>query len=308
MTPQAAASSTAAKISRVAGLVLTLGCVGWAFAGQWGAVSARIDVLPLIVWAFAALSVLVGLLASGLAWRAVLSGLGHRLAPRQAGRVFFVGQLGKYVPGSVWTVVGQTEAARRYGLARAPVAATALVVMLLNVVTGASVAAATGSGQTAVVIAVAGAAAVALCPPILRRLVRLTGRVINRDLDVVVDARHIAVATGWTLLMWAAYGAHTVLVVEGLQPGLSLAWPTAAGVFAAAWTAGFLAVVAPAGAGVREALIVALLSPETGSAVAGAFAVVSRLLLTMGDIVWAALSLLVRPPAALTSGRNAESD
>ena len=40
--------------------------------------------------------------------------------------VFLVGQLGKYVPGSIWAYVLQMELGKRYGIARARVFAASL--------------------------------------------------------------------------------------------------------------------------------------------------------------------------------------
>ena len=46
--------------------------------------------------------VVVGIFATFWCWRAILVDLGGEL-PLAAGiRVFFLGQLGKYLPGSVW--------------------------------------------------------------------------------------------------------------------------------------------------------------------------------------------------------------
>jgi uncharacterized membrane protein YbhN (UPF0104 family) len=67
--------------------------------------------------------------------------------------------------------------------------------------------------------------------------------------------------------------------------------------FAAAWAVGFLLALAPAGVGPREAALVVMLSPTVGQPVALVAAVVSRLLLTGSDILWAAA-------AALAARRN----
>ncbi len=63
----------------------------------------------------------------------------------------------------------------------------------------------------------------------------------------------------------------------------------ATGAFALAWCVGFLVVFAPAGAGVRDVLLlVAMLSPMIGVGSATALALVSRVLLTAGDLITAA--------------------
>ena len=53
---------------------------------------------------------------------------------RRAAPVFLVGQLGKYVPGSVWAYVLQVELGRRVGVARARVATATLAASLIAVV------------------------------------------------------------------------------------------------------------------------------------------------------------------------------
>jgi len=58
------------------------------------------------------------------------------------------------------------------------------------------------------------------------------------------------------------------------------------GAYALAWSAGFLVLVTPAGAGVREGALVLLLAPAYGSGPALGIALLVRLLATLGDLVW----------------------
>jgi hypothetical protein len=64
----------------------------------------------------------------------------------------------------------------------------------------------------------------------------------------------------------------------------------AAGGFAFAWSVGFIVVFAPAGAGVRDVLLVAVLGPVLGVGGATAIAVVPRILMTVGDLATAAVA------------------
>ena len=61
---------------------------------------------------------LLGIGANVLAGRDVLRGLGQPVGTVEAGRFFLVGQLGKYLPGSVWAFVLQMELAKRAGVPR----------------------------------------------------------------------------------------------------------------------------------------------------------------------------------------------
>src|SRR5262249_25679279 len=71
-----------------------------------------------------------------MAWRAILTGLGSRLPLRAAVRVYFVSQLGKYIPGSVWALVAQMELAKEHHVPRQRGGSAAFLAMATAVSTG----------------------------------------------------------------------------------------------------------------------------------------------------------------------------
>src|SRR5258708_19778608 len=73
--------------------------------------------------------VLAAMVMTMQAWRALLAGLGSPLPVRAASRVMFVGQLGKYLPGSVWPVLAQMEMGTAYQVPRSRAASAGLVNM-----------------------------------------------------------------------------------------------------------------------------------------------------------------------------------
>jgi glycosyltransferase 2 family protein len=250
----------------------------------------------------ASLAVLLGLFASAMAWRAVLEGLDGgrvRVPLRAALRVFFVGQLGKYVPGSVWSVLAQMDLGRAAGLSRARVGASALVVMVLNVATGALVALVLlpVAGPQALqehreVLLLAPLALILLHPRVLERLLAVGLRLLRRPpLDAPVSPSRLGVALLWTLLMWACYGVHLAALLVPLEGTAGTPLLLATGAYALAWTVGFLVVLTPAGVAVREGVLVLALAPVTGVAAAAAVALVSRVLMTLGDLAWGVASL-----------------
>jgi glycosyltransferase 2 family protein len=82
-----------------------------------------------------------------------------------------------------------------------------------------------------------------------------------------------------------------------------------AGAFAGAWCIGFLLVVAPAGAGVREAALILLLGAATSRPQATVISVVSRLLFVVADLAWGGFAVLAerRRRAGGQRGRRATS-
>ena len=265
---------------RLAVLAVIVVVVAAVIAGQWRAVRPLLGRLDPATVGGAAAAVFGGIYATFLSWRAVLADLGAPLPVAGGMRVFFLGQLGKYLPGSLWPAMTQMELGRDYKVPQRASGAAVVVFMLMVVGTGLLVAvplvlltggdAARRFGWIAAVLPLA---LVAAAPPVLNRLLGLALRL----------ARRLG-AAGELLLLLRVTGA-----------------------FAAAWCAGFLLVVAPAGAGVREAALVLLLGPVMTTAQATVLAVVSRLLFVVGDAGWGAVAALVarrpRAPASSPQGR-----
>ncbi|MEX2289313.1 MAG: lysylphosphatidylglycerol synthase domain-containing protein [Mycobacteriales bacterium] len=247
---------------------------------------------------------LLGLLASAMVWRALLADLGTSLPLRPALHVFFLGQLGKYVPGSVFAIAAQMELGRSQGAPRSRVGTASLLFMGVLVAAGLLTAALAlpltspdALRDFAWVLLVLPLALLVLHPPVLSRLVDLLLRVLRRDpLERPLSRRGVGAATGWALVMWAAYGVHLWLLVRPQDTqGRADLLLLSLGAYALAWTAGFLFVVAPAGAGVREVALVAGLAPVLDRPAALAVAVLSRVLMTLGDLLWGAAGAGLTP-------------
>lgn len=288
------------------GLFVLVVVVGLAlFLRSKGAdVLAGLERTPPAALAGSLVASLVGLLASAMVWRALLTDLGSRLSLRAALHVFFLGQLGKYVPGSVFAVAAQMELGRDQGVPRSRTGTASLLFMGVLVAAGLLVAAATlpfvsphaldSYGWVLVALPVG---LLLLAPPVLTRLVAVALRVLRRvPLEQPLSARGIGAALGWALVMWAAYGVHLLVLVRAQPrhegPDLLL---LCLGGYALAWTVGFLVVVAPAGGGAREAALVVALAPVLDRPGALAVALISRALMTIGDLLLGVAAAVGRP-------------
>lgn len=277
--------------ARIGFILLTIGCAWWGFGGRWSEIGAAAAETGLSRLCGAVLCAIAGLTLTGVLWRMVLSALGSRVELREAGAVFFVGQLGKYVPGSVWTFAVQAQLGRRHGVpVRSSITASALFLMLhtfSGVLLG-GVLAAGGVVRTDLgrgwwlLLAVVGAAA--LTPPVLRFLGdRLAGAGVRTTFGVGDLVRSLALMTG----VWSCYGAclWVLLPLDRSAPEDVLA---AAAAFALAHAAGVLLVLAPAGLGAREAVLIALLAPTVGVPSAAAAALLARVAHSAADFALAA--------------------
>jgi hypothetical protein len=250
------------------------------------------------------LAALLGLFASAMVWRALLADLGSRLPMRTALHVFFLGQLGKYLPGSVFAVAAQMQLGRSQGVSRSRVGTASLLFMGVLVCAGLLVAAVALplTSPDALrhyfwVLAALPVGLVCLAPPVLTRLVALLLRVLRRDpIERALSWAGVGSAVAWAVAMWVAYGVHVlVLLLPQDTSGTANLGLLALGGYALAWTVGFLVLLAPAGAGLRELVLVLALAPVLDSAPATAVAVVSRGVMTLGDLLWGGVGALMRP-------------
>ena len=283
-------------------VLLAVGLALAAYALVRNGADLREALTRLTPWSLVAglLAVLVGAFCSLLSWRALLTDLGSPLPLAPAVRVFFLSQLGKYVPGSVWTVVSQMELAREHGVPRSRSGTVGLLTLALSL----------AAGLLAAVVALPFAAGdalsrywwaflpvplllVALHPrtanPLLDRLLRLARR---GGLERPLSGRGVTLALAWAVAAWVAYGVQAWVLAVDLDADPATTLPLAVGGFALAWTAGFLFVVAPAGAGVREVALVVALAPALGADEALLVALVSRALMTAGDLLWAGAAVV----------------
>lgn len=308
-----AASGRRRRVVRAGLVLLVLGSVVLAVRGRWAEITAglsRLDAGP-VGLAFAA--VLVGLSANALSWRAVLAGLGSPLPVPVAGRVYLLAQLGKYLPGSLWPVLAQTELGREHGVPRARSAVAAVAALVVGLVVGTVVAAGCLALSAAGAIRaywyvglVPVAGVVLLSPPVLRRVLRLAFRVTRRPAaPTAVSGGALLAAAGWSLVMWACFGVQAWVIARGLGGGPDRLLLLATGAYAVAWVVGFLVVFVPAGAGAREAALVLVLGPSLGHPDALALALVSRVLMLVGDLVAVGVAVL---SARLHARRGAPVD
>jgi hypothetical protein len=292
-------------------VAVTLGLCGYAVAREWPGVRSGLASIGAGTAAEALLCVLAAVVMMLQVWRVLLGGLGSPLPHRAASRIMFIGQLGKYLPGSVWPVLAQMELGSAYRVPRHRSATASVLAMVVSLLTGLLLALATlpfVAGATAYRWAFAITPVLLAClhPRVLNalmgRLLRLTRR---PPLEQPLTGRVMTAAMAWSWASWVFYGLQIWLLATrlGAPPGRTVL--LAAGGFAFAWSVGFVVVLAPAGAGVRDVLLIATLSPVLGTGSATAVALMSRALMTAGDLVTAGLAAV---SSRAPGGRSREPD
>jgi uncharacterized membrane protein YbhN (UPF0104 family) len=278
-------------------VAVTFGLAAYAVAREWSGIRSALASLGLLRVCGALICVLIATLATMQVWRVLLAALGSTLPARIAARVLFIGQLGKYLPGSVWPILAQMELASVHKVPRHRSASASVLTMLLALLSGLLVALATlpfvsKSTPYRWVFLAAPILLICLHPRLLNLLIGRLLRLARRPArEQPLAGRAIIGALAWSLVSWACYGAQVWLLVTRLGASYGTAMLLSIGAFAFAWCVGFVIVVAPVGAGVREVMLVTLLGPTIGVGGATAVALVSRVLTTLSDLLTAGVAV-----------------
>jgi uncharacterized membrane protein YbhN (UPF0104 family) len=298
-------------LAKIAFAVAVVVAVAYALVREWQPVTAAMhEARPR--WGVLALSGAIVLANYALlieAWRIVLAAWeGERrgaAAPAlgfwESARIWSVSNLGRYIPGKVWQMGSMAVMAQERGVSGITAAGAAVVVTLINTVAGFVVLALTGAGVLHVpplgiaVIALLGLGLL-FAPRLIPWLGSLAGRLLRRPI-VVGRIPHTAIwlAALISAASWVVYGVAFRVMAVGALGSATGAVGTYIAVFTASYLAGFLALIAPGGVGVREIVMFAGLRQAgfTGGE-ATLLVVASRVWLTILEIVPAVLFLAHR--------------
>ena len=240
----------------------------------------------------------------------VLSELSGKSVPFLiAARIWFISNLGKYIPGKVWQILQMGLMFEEQGIDAVTSGMAAVINAGVNVACGVAVAVVAGApifdrilgpygyAWLSKVVAVAAVICVALLPSLLPPAFRMA----HAKLGVAVPlerppTRAIIVAAVANVIAWILYGAAFKCLVRGVlgdAPGNLIDYTAA---FAASYVVGYLAIFVPGGIGVREGVLIAVLVAGglATSPGAAAISVASRLWLVVIEIVPALLFLAYR--------------
>lgn len=215
---------------------------------------------------------LVGQLPPAMFWRRLLVTLGQRPDWLAAFRAYYIGHLGKYVPGKALVVVLRAGLVRSEGVS-ATVAALAVFIETLGMM-------AVGSLLAAVILTILAirdpnhvwmlglavglifVAGVPTFPPVFRFLVRKLGlgKIPPATLELLdrlgwktLLSGWILMAPGWVLQAWGLWAVLKSLEIPGQDPLQQL--PLYLAAMTTAVVAGFLSLI-PGGLGVRDGVLV----------------------------------------------------
>lgn len=280
------------QVGRIVVILVVAAAVAYAMITNWDGIVQTFRVLSWKSLIAIVVAIACSMFASVKVWQHLLAAMGTEVRFGHAAQVNLVGQLGKYLPGSVWAFVIQTQLGKRFRIPRARALVALLLAAGMSIVTALAVGAlGVGPlvdrwGNWAWLLALGPIGLVALAPPLLTRIANLAIKLMRRlQLDANLRAKHVLIATLWCFVSWAFLGLHVWLLTGSLADQTVSGYVICTAAISLAMASGFIAFVLPSGIGVREAILIAGLAPIATTKEALAIALASRILFTIADLL-----------------------
>ncbi len=241
-----------------------------------------------LVFPIIGLSIVYGLtnVLLAFAWKDLLKYFDESIGSRLAIKIYGESQLAKYVPGNVFHFVGRQALGLEAGLQAWPLAKSAIWEIGVLVVAG--------STFITIVIPYFHPGFPVIFALVLYAVVVLTITWVSSRWY----SHWIARAMGWYVVFLALTGLIFITVLSLIVPAGIISGPVlvfVCGSYVVAWLAGLVTPGAPAGVGIREAVLFALLTAVVSEADLLVAIIFGRIVTVGGDILFF-LSALVMDP------------
>ena len=232
-------------------------------------------------------------------WRYILKGFGVEIQPSMAVISWIYSNIGKYMPGKIWQFVG------RVALTKDVIPEITLTTVFLEVIISSSSAVTVffarfflkgGLPQLWAVYALILFAVLLLLqhPVVLRFFLRIFAKIRKKNYDlskVRIPLKRNLLVFLWYFTLWIATGVSFWIMIQGSNIKISLF--DSVTTYPISWILGYLALVAPAGFGVRESVLMTLLKTSYPVEVASAFSLLTRIALIFTDFLLFFITMLV---------------
>jgi hypothetical protein len=223
-------------------------------------------------------------------WRRIVNAWGSAIAFGDGARVWLVSNLAKWIPAMQIAAMGGL--ARQAGASPFAAIGASLLIQIVNLLAGIAVILLMASDAVPfpryVVVALGAlAVGVVVFPQFLPRLARWAGARFGREVSwPAIPYRTILLAYAGCALAWVLYGIAFQLLVSATLPDASGATRLYIAVFTASYMAGYIALLVPGGLGIREGVLIALMSKYGMATVASAtvISVIARVWLSVIEL------------------------
>ncbi len=252
------------------------------FVLQWSEIqdySWQIDFFYLTI------SILVGLVAlliMSTTWRGIIRMFGYELSVASAFRIFYLSNLGRYIPGKVWQLFGILYLTKQKGIRSEQAGASFIIVQLFAIPASFFLFVLAVQFEPSLLVDqvkllnsnswyLVTALLILICLMLTLRPAwflsignRLLRKIGRPEVILKIDFRVALTLFSAYVFGWFCYGVAFYFLVMAVVPDCHLGILSAIGLFNAAYQIGYLVLFAPGGFGPRELVMSALLAPFIG--------------------------------------------
>ncbi|MCK4404047.1 MAG: flippase-like domain-containing protein, partial [candidate division Zixibacteria bacterium] len=207
-------------------------------------------------------------------WGRMLRHTGSSVSYLKLFKVWFFSNLGRYLPGKVWQFLGMIYMLEKRGVPKKNSFSTAVVAQFFSVISGLLIAALflgadlysqflSKSPGLIVVIAMFFLAVIVMAcyPKLLQKIVNFGLGILKKEkISLDITGKDVIIYLLCYSVSWLLFGLAFLVFIKAMAQASFAMYPSLTGAFAFSVNIGFLALFVPGGIGVREGLLVLLLS------------------------------------------------
>jgi len=236
-------------------------------------------------------------------WKMILKELGISLPFLRALKIIFYSELGKYLPGKIWSFAGRMYFCQRIGIS-ADIAFISLVLELaLMTISGVLIflisflfsSSLNMAVNPLILLPLVILILIAIHPKIMVTIINFfLGLVKRKAIELEFKFSQIFSIMVWYLVIWFCFGIAFYLLINSIIFVSASQIPIITGSFAISTTVGLVAIFAPAGLGVREGILSLLLSNFLPLPLSILLSFLSRIWISAGEAIFIGISTGIR--------------
>jgi len=255
--------------------------------------------------------IISSLMISAIGWVWITNVL-HAQVPYHIGvRVFFISQLGRYIPGKLWTFMGRFMLCDKQNVPTTVISESILYEVAMSFLAASAISGLTLAISKNTTLGIDWLPYAIFCTVLLSLIApKLFFFGLNwilikfgkEPIKTVIKYRHLLAYFILNVFLWLlmGYGIYLLsLSFLSIPIQQSIIFP---GVFCIAWIGGFLSVLTPSGIGVREGILTYFLSQFISPSNALVIAICSRIWFTLAELL--CLLIAIGISIILKSGKN----
>jgi uncharacterized membrane protein YbhN (UPF0104 family) len=245
--------------------------------------------------AISLLFLLGGFVFLAIGWRSLLDAFGKQISLARAIKFFGYAEITKYIPGAIWPTVSKSVAINNssQGILAAlydaafKVIVCAIIIVCLAFKELSELLSFPGTLLLCIIL-LAGST-----PVVATKVIELMQTYFDKKTKKVnISVKKYLFALSPYVVAWLLFGTGFFFFLQGIS--ITFPFLQATSYFLIAWLIGFIVVFVPGGIGVREGVLVLLLTPLLGQPIAIIVSVLSRIWWMVGDALLLAVSTIMQ--------------